>query len=67
MNNAPRIYTVTGPENQQQLVKAKSQAQAINAVVGGSYVAKPATTVEVAELVGGGAKVLDAAPKPVEG
>jgi hypothetical protein len=62
MNNNDRLYVVNGPDSS-HLVKAKSQAQAINAIVGDIYVAKPATAIEAAELVGGGAKVIDATAK----
>lgn len=56
-----RIYIVHSEADGPQLVKAKSRAQAVAAVVRNRYQVEPADAVTVAEMVGGGAKVLDAA------
>ena len=50
-----RIYVVTDTDtNRKTLVEADSQHQATAAVISGRYVAKAATSTEVADLMAGG-------------
>ena len=59
-NNPERIYIVRNGETQ-HLVKARNRSQALAAVVSRQYTVEPASALQVAELVGAGAKVLAAA------
>ncbi len=57
-----RIYLVTINNEEKHLVDASSQSQAIRHVARNMFSAKPATTHEVAALIGDGAKVEKATP-----
>ncbi len=54
-----RIYTVANGD-QESLVRATSESQAIRHVVKGMYVARVATQDDIALLVGAGVKIQDA-------
>lgn len=59
-----RLYVVTefngSGVNEEYLVEAKSQSQAIRHIVGGRFAASPAKNTDVARLMGAGQTVLKA-------
>ena len=63
--NEARIYKLAGPEGQQLYVKAKTQAQARNALSVGWEV-NPAGSAEATDHVINGGKVIDMTAKPQE-
>ena len=62
-----RIYLVQSESDGPRLVKAKTRAQALSAIVKPMYDVEPADAVTVAEMVSGGAKVLDATSQVEDG
>lgn len=66
MATEQRIYKVTNGENA-YLVQASSQAQALRHVAGKHYSVEVAKAVDVAQLMGKGAKVEAAVPSVEQG
>ena len=64
MATPKRLYVVTSPDGAERLVNATSPSSAINAIARPGYLAEVASPNEVARILTGGGKIVEANPEP---